>query len=70
MEPAMRSADAASTCNPSSVVLEPDQRVFSGNTNGLKITASIRFISNTSLKGNDDTCGKTTVEADDLRVSE
>ena len=41
-ELAMRSVDA-STRNPSSVVLDPEQMEFLGDTNDLQMTISLRF---------------------------
>ena len=62
MEAALRTADASSTRNINSVVLDPDQHDFSRDIHGLQITASSRYNSNTNLKN--------IVEAGDLPVTE
>ena len=45
-----------------SVVLNPDQRVFAGNVEGLQMTASSRINSHTDLNRIDETCGSISVE--------
>ena len=66
----IRSSNASSTCNPSSAVLDPDQRDFSVNGDGLQMTGSSRFNSKTILDELGETCGNNTVEAGDLSVCE
>ena len=39
--------------NPNSVVLDPDEKVFFGDTNGLRMTASSRFNSSANVNGID-----------------
>ena len=61
----------SSTCNFSiRVILDPDQRDFSSDTNGLQLTALSRFYSNANLSGIDETGGNLTVEESDLPVGE
>ena len=63
-----RSANASSTPNPSNV-LDSDHRDFSGITDGLQMTVSSRFNSNTNLDRIDGTRGSFTVEAGSFSVS-
>ena len=51
-------------------VLEPDQRDFVGNIEGLQMTSSSRISSHTDLNRIDETRGNTTVEEGDLLVNE
>ena len=62
LELALRSADIYSTRNPDSVVLDPYQRDFSGDTSDLQMTASRRYNSNINLDRIDGTRGIITVE--------
>ena len=52
------------------VVLDPDQRHFSGNAEGLQMTASSRLNSHADSNKIDETRGITTVEGSDLSVDE
>ena len=70
MELAIRLADASSTRNASSAVLNPDQKDFSGDKNDRQMTASSKYNSNTNLDRIDETRGNITVEAGDLLVRE
>ena len=70
MELAMRSVGISSACNPSSAVCDPDEKDFSGITNGLQMTASSRFNSTANFNGIDEARGNITVEEGDLPVSE
>ena len=68
VELAMKSADASSGRSIGGNVLEPDQRDFSGNIEGLQSTASSRINSRTDLNRIDETRGNITVG--DLLVNE
>ena len=70
MELAMRSVCISSAHKPSDAVLDLDRKDFSGETNGLQLTAPSRFFSNTNFDGIDETRGNVTIEANDLSVSE
>ena len=66
VELAMKSANASSGRTVDSNVLEPDQRDFLGNIEGLQMTASSRIISRTDLNKIDETRGEITAEGGDL----
>ena len=68
MELTMRSIGISSARNLDSVVLDPDQKDFSGDTNGLQRTASNRLNSNTNPNGVNETRGNITFEGRDLPV--
>ena len=51
-------------------VLEPERRIFSGNVEGLQMTASSRVLSRTDLNEVDETRGNVNVEEGDLVVNE
>ena len=67
---AMKSASASSGRNVEGNVLEPDERDFSGNIEGLQRIASHRLNSRTDLNRIDETRGNITVEESDLLVNE
>ena len=66
----MKSTIAPSGRNIDGNVLEPDQGDFSGNIEGLQMTASSRINSLTDLNRIDETRGNFTVEESDLLVNE
>ena len=70
MELAMRSVGIASVPNPSSDLLDTNQRDVSGDRKNLEITASSRLNSNVHLNGNNETRSNITVEEGDLPVGE
>ena len=70
VELAMRSANASSGRSLDANVLEPDQGDFSGNIEGLQMTASSRINSRTDLNKIDETRGNSAVENGDLLVEE
>ena len=70
MELAVKSAKAYSGRRVDGNVLEPERRFFSGNVEGLQMTASSRIQSRTDLKGVDETRGNVTVEEGDLVLNE
>ena len=67
---AMKSANASSGRSVDGNVLEPDQGDFSGNIEGLQMTASTRINSQTDLNWIDETRGNITAEEGDLLVNE
>ena len=69
VELAMKSADASSGRSVDGNLLEPDQRDFSGNVEGLRRTASSRIHSRTDLNRIDETRGNITVEDGYLMVN-
>ena len=68
--PGVEFAIGPANANPSSVVLNPDQRAFSVNTDDLHVTAPSRFNSNTNLERIVETRGNFSDEAGNLLVSE
>ena len=70
VELAMKSANASSGRIVDGNVLELDQRDFSGNFEGLRLTASSRINSRTDLNRFDETRGNIAVEEGDLTVNE
>ena len=70
VELAMKSTNASSGRSVDGNVLDPDQRDFSGNVEGLQMTASSRIHSHTDLNKIDETPGNITVEEGDLVVNE
>ena len=66
----MKSVNASSGHEVGSVVLDPDQRDFSGNIEGLQMTTSSRTNSHTDLNRIDEIRGNITVEGGDLLVNE
>ena len=70
VELAMMSANALSGRSVHGNVLEPDQRDFLGNIEGLRMTGSSRMYSHTDLNRIDETHGYITVEEGDLLVNE
>ena len=70
VEFAMKSFFASSGRSVDGNVLEPDQKDFSGYTEGLQTTASNRINSRTDLKRIDETGGNITVKEGDLLVNE
>ena len=70
VELAMKSANAHSGQSGDGNVLEPDQRDFLGNIEGLQMSASRRINSHTEIKRIDETHGSITVEEGDLLVNE
>ena len=70
VELAMKSANAHSEWSVDGNILELDQRDFSGNIKGLRITYSSRINSHTDLYRIDETRGKNTVEEGNLLVKE
>ena len=70
VELAMKSVNASSGRRVDSVVLDCDQRDFSGNIEGLQMTASSRVNSHTDLNRIDETRGNIIVERGDLLVNE
>ena len=66
----MKADNASSGHGVGSVVMDPDQREFSGNIEGLQMTASSRKNSHTDLKRLDETRSNITVEGGDLLVNE
>ena len=70
VELAMKSGNASYGHGLGSVVMDPDQRVFPGNVEGLQMTASSRINSQTDLNGIDENRGSITVEGRDLMVDE
>ena len=70
VELAMKSANASSKRSVDGNVLELDQRDFSGNIEGLQMTASSRINSRTDLNRIEETRGNITVEEGDLLVNE
>ena len=65
----MRSVDASSTRNPSSVVLDPEQMEFLGDTNDLQMTDLLRYNLITNLSRIYETRVNSTVEAGYLPLS-
>ena len=70
MELAMKSANAPSGWSVDGNVLQPDQRDFSGNIEGLRRTASSKINSYSDLNRIDETRGNITVEEGALLVDE
>ena len=70
MKLARRSVGISSSPEPSSVVLDLDQSVFSDDTKNLQITASSRFNPNANLNGIDEIRVNITVEEGDSPVGE
>ena len=70
MELAKRSIDIPLTRNPNSALLNPDQRDFSEDTNGLKLVTSSRCHSNINFDRIDVTRGNITIEKGHLLSSE
>ena len=70
IELAMKSANASSEPNLDGSVSEPDQRDFSGNIEGLQMTASSRINSYAYLNKIDETGGNSAVEVVELVVNE
>ena len=68
LELATKSGNASSRRSVDGVVLDPDQRDFSGNVQGLQTTASSRINSYTDLNRIDETRGSNTVEGGHSRV--
>ena len=69
VELAMKSANAPSGRSVNGTVLEPDHRIFLGNIEGLRMTASSRMNSHTDLNRIDETHGNLTVEEGGLLVN-
>ena len=69
VELGMKSANAHTERSVDGNVLEPDQKGFLGNIEGLRITVSIRINSHTDLKRIDETRGNITAEEGDLLVN-
>ena len=67
---AMKSANASSGRSIDGNVFEPDQRYFSGNIEGLQMTASSRMNLRTDLISIVETRGNITQEAGGLLVNE
>ena len=70
VELAMKSTNASSGRSVDGNVLDPGQRDFSGNVEGLQMTTSSRIHSHTDLNKIDETPGNITVEEGDLVVNE
>ena len=70
MELAMRSVGMSLTNNSNFVVLDIDQRGFSGDTKNLQMTASKTFNSKANLNGTDGTSGNNTDEEENLPFGE
>ena len=70
VELAMKSANASSGRSVDGNVLEPERRYFSGNIEGLQMTASSRINSHTDLNRIVETRGNITAEGGDLLVNE
>ena len=70
LELTMKSANAFSGRSVDANVLQPDQREFSANIEGLQMIASNRINSHTDLNKIDDIRGKVNVEGGDLLVNE
>ena len=70
VELAMKSANAFSGRSVDGNVLDPDQKDFSENIEGLQMAASSRINSHSDLTRIDETRGKITVEGCDLLVNE
>ena len=70
LELAVKSAKTYSGRSVDGNVLEPERRIFSGNFEGLQMTASSRIDSRTDLNGVDETRGNVTVEEGDLLFNE
>ena len=70
VELAMKSANAHPEQSVDGNVLEPDQRDFLGNIEGLRMTAPSRINSHTGLNKIDETRSNITVEEGDLLVNE
>ena len=70
VELAMKSANAHSERNVDGNVMEPDQRDFLSNIEGLRTTASSRINSHTDLNRIDETRSYITVEEGDFLVNE
>ena len=70
VELAMKSINASSGRDADSVVPDPDWRDFSGNIEGLQMTTSSRFNSNSDLNRIDENRGSIAVEGGDLLVNE
>ena len=70
VELAMKPANAHPERSVDGNVLEPDQRDFLGNIEGLQMTTSSRINSHTDLNRIDDTRGNITIEEGDLLVKE
>ena len=66
VELAMNSVNASCGHGVGSLVLDPDQRDFSGNLEGLQMTASSRTNSHRDLNRIDETRGNITVRGGDL----
>ena len=69
VELGMNSNNASSGREVGSVMLDPDQRVFSGKIGDLQMTASIRINSHTDFIRIDEVCGNIAVEVGDLSVN-
>ena len=65
----MKSANPFAGRSLDGIVFKPDQRYFSGNVEGLQVTASSRTNSHTDLNKIDETRGNYTVEEGDLLFS-
>ena len=70
VELAMKSANASSGRSVDGNVLKLDQRDFSGNIEGLQMTASSRINSPTDLNWFDETRGNITAEEGDFLINE
>ena len=70
MEKAIKSINASSERAVDGVEPDPDQWNFSGQIEGLQMTASSRINLNRDLNKTDETRGNITVEAGDLPVNE
>ena len=66
----MKSVNASSGRHPGNVMIDPDQRKFSGNIEGLHMTASSRLNSSIDLNTIDKTRGSITVEVEYFSVNE
>ena len=67
---AIKSANAPSGQSLDDIMLEPYQRDFSGNIEGLRLTVSSRINANTDLTKIGKTHGNSAVEVGDLLVNE
>ena len=68
VELSIKSVNTSSARSLDVVVLEPDERNFSGIVEGLQLIVSNRIVSYTDLKGNDETRGSIFTEDDGLLV--
>ena len=69
VELVIKTVNASSGLGVGSAVSDPDQRDFSGNIDGLEMTASSGINSHTDLKRIDETRGNISVEGKDWLVS-